>query len=181
LIGTMLAPSSGDHHIMATTGDSLARRLMKVCAWCIGGFLLIGAVGSMVSGPVKPQTDAERGAAIRDEKAKNDAMHEETERLERQVASDKARNDRRFAAALVAARAIKDNLRDPDSLVWESIRANDDATVLCIEYRARNGLGGMNREFIVYAKGAPSQKPAVWNKHCAGKSMYDMMSVKYAL
>lgn len=85
-----------------------------------------------------------------------------------------------FRKTALFAASIKKTMRDPDSLVWESIRANDDASVICVEYRARNGFGGMNREFAVYANSKVSQKPTAWNKHCI-KPMNDMKHVRYAL
>lgn len=91
-----------------------------------------------------------------------------------------AKKEHAFQATARAAATIKSAMRDPDSLVWESIHTNDDATVMCFEYRARNGFGGMNREFAVIAQGRMSQKPAAWNKHCV-KPLINMDYVKHAL
>ena len=40
---------------------------------------------------------------------------------------------------------LRYNLRDPDSLVVESVRGSEIGAITVI-YRARNGFGGMNRD-----------------------------------
>ena len=98
---------------------------------------------------------------------------------EAKEASDKAKKEREALQYLVAsssAKAIKSAMRDPDSLVFESLRVSDDAGTVCAEYRARNGFGGMNKEFAVVAGGKALQTPKAWNKHCTGP-MRDMMFV----
>lgn len=96
-----------------------------------------------------------------------------------QVAA-KAKRDATFNQTVAAAKAVKQALRDPDSLTWESIRANDDASVICLEYRAKNGFGGMNREFAVFVKGKASQKPEMWNKHCT-QPLTDLSRARHAV
>lgn len=86
-----------------------------------------------------------------------------------------------FQKTVLAAATLKKSLREPESLVWESILANDDASVICLEYRSRNGFGGMGREIVVMANGKATQKVAEWNRHCTGPLMNDMKNVKYAL
>lgn len=88
--------------------------------------------------------------------------------------------EERFQKTARIAMALKQSLRDPESLTLESAWANDDASVVCIEYRARNGFGGINKEFIISAKGKLSKEPAAWNKHCT-KAVFDMKHVEYAL
>ena len=80
----------------------------------------------------------------------------------------------RYAVAAATSKLLRDSMRDPDSLQFESLRVNDDSSVICAEYRARNGFGGVNREFMVVADGKTSQKPNAWNKHCT-KPMHDML------
>lgn len=77
-----------------------------------------------------------------------------------------------FKQARLAALAIKQAVRDPDSLKFDSINTNEDGSVVCIEYRAKNGFGGVNREYLVYDNGAPREGSKAWNKLCAGKRMY---------
>lgn len=79
-----------------------------------------------------------------------------------------AETDRkRQAAAYAAAKVLRQAMRDPDSFVIESASVSEDASLVCVEYRSRNGFGGMNREFAVFNNGKPFLKDAVaWNKRC---------------
>ena len=80
----------------------------------------------------------------------------------------------RYAVAAATSKLLRDTMRDPESMKFESLRVSENADTVCMEYRARNGFGGMNREFMVVADGKTSQKPNAWNKHCTG-GMYDML------
>lgn len=68
--------------------------------------------------------------------------------------------------AIAAGAALRRAARNPESLVIESGLASDDGKLLCIEYRAQNGFGGMNREFVAFQDGAAKSTSAFWNKHC---------------
>lgn len=81
-----------------------------------------------------------------------------------------------------AGRALHASVRDPDSLVIEDGRVNDDATMVCINYRARNGFGGMNRESIAFdGAGKPHQSAAYWNAHCLKAMTVVTFAVDYGL
>jgi len=97
-----------------------------------------------------------------------------------QVAAEEAEKTRKTKAVFLAT-AIKHGLRDPESLRWQSIGANDDATVVCAEYRARNGFGGYDVGRTVYANGVISSKPTAWKRHCAGNSFHDLTWVGYSM
>lgn len=86
------------------------------------------------------------------------------------------RLDRARDKTVLFAKAVKDGLRDPDSVVWESVSADQDAEIICIEYRAKNGFGGMNREFVLTANGKTSQKVKDWNKKCL-EGLNDMTTI----
>ena len=62
---------------------------------------------------------------------------------------------------------------DPDSLQWIKIRANDSGSVVCAEYRARNGFGGMNVGMTPVIAGIPADSPEIWNKNCV-KPLYEV-------
>lgn len=94
---------------------------------------------------------------------------------------DEARNDLRFTRTAIAAATLKKSLREPDSVRWSHILANDDATTICLEYRARNGFGGMAIEHVVFHQGAPSRAASDWNQRCAGHELHDMSAVQHAL
>lgn len=97
-----------------------------------------------------------------------------------QVAREAA-DETRFKMTLALARQIKRGMRNPDSFVVESARANDDSTVFCMEYRGQNGFGGMNKEFVVVTAASTSQDAKQWNKHCTGAGMHDMLHIRQAM
>ena len=78
-----------------------------------------------------------------------------------------------YNAARIAAYTVKNSVRDPDSLRFDSIRVSDDANTICVLFGARNGFGGMNRERVTYFNGTGSQSASSWNRRCL-KSMADM-------
>lgn len=82
-----------------------------------------------------------------------------------QIAQDKKSEATRLMV-LMYMQALKKDLRDPDSIVWESVRANDNASVICMEYRAKNGFGGMNRDVIAVIDNHVKRGTTAWNKHC---------------
>lgn len=110
-------------------------------------FIALAAIVSSISGPATPVTTPPEDPVI---------------------AAKKAADLKRYAAAVGAADALKKNLRDPESLRIDSMRVNDDATVVCTEYRAKNGFGGMNRAIAGFVKGSGFTDAASWNKHCRG-------------
>lgn len=104
---------------------------------------------------------------------------EEESKSPAQIAAEekqKALETKRYSAATVAAATIKRAMRDPESLKFESMRVNEDASIVCARYRARNGFGGMNGEFIVFVKNAGHQDAATWNKHCKAE-MFDLLAM----
>lgn len=135
------------------------KKRTSVFTWIIAsvfGIVFIGALGGVGKNqPQKPLSPEEQAA--------------------------KAQKEARFTKTAIAASALKKSLRNPDSLQWDKILANDDASTICLEYRAQNGFGGMNQEFALFRNGKPSQKPEDWNRHCANKELWDMKSVRYAL
>lgn len=87
-------------------------------------------------------------------------------------AADKADTDRMVAAGMVM-QSIKAAMRNPSSVQWSDIRSNDTGSVVCVEYRAQNGFGGMNVEHATYTGKGISTKSKDWNKHCTSE-LYDM-------
>ena len=75
---------------------------------------------------------------------------------------------------------VKANNRNPDSVVWESVRANDDASVVCIEYRGQNGFGGMTRGMMIVVNTTAYQDAAAWNRFCT-TPLQDMMRAKFVM
>jgi hypothetical protein len=86
-----------------------------------------------------------------------------------------------FQKTAIMAATIKRSLREPESVQWETIMVNDDGSVMCFLYRARNGFGGMTRESVSFANDKASKEAAHWNKHCANKPLNDLIHVRQAL
>lgn len=69
------------------------------------------------------------------------------------------------------AKAVKDYLRDPESLEFIKAISNQDASTVCMLYRARNGFGGMTVEKVVFQDKLPMQDDESWSKYCPKKDM----------
>ncbi|QCI93375.1 zinc ribbon domain-containing protein [Novosphingobium sp. EMRT-2] len=82
------------------------------------------------------------------------------------LSADQVADQTRLKSAVAAAKAVKAALRDPDSLVVERIGTDDAGSLVCIEYRARNGFGGMNRSFVAFKDGSPKEEASYFNKSC---------------
>lgn len=88
------------------------------------------------------------------------------------VVSDAAETHRYRIVRLTAA-LIHDQMREPESLQFVQLKSNHDATVVCADYRARNGFGGMAREILVVTAHESSQDAHAWAQHCQ-QGMHDM-------
>ncbi|HEV2609884.1 MAG TPA: hypothetical protein VGU61_06425 [Noviherbaspirillum sp.] len=82
-------------------------------------------------------------------------------------------NHRTAMTAAIAA-SVKNSLPDPNALVWQSISANDNASVVCLEYKVRNMTGEYQQAHFSYVNGKTSEDAEVWQRHCAGKALNDM-------
>lgn len=120
--------------------------------------------------------DAATAKQEAERKVRLEKLNAELEAMKEIEAKKEANERARIIQAVAATRALKASLRDPDSVRWDSVLVNEDGTVACIEYRARNGFGGMNREFVVFTSNTATQSAAAWNKRCANKQMHDMRS-----
>lgn len=78
----------------------------------------------------------------------------------------------RFDFVMDTTRAVRQAMRNPESLKWESVKANDAGTVACLQYRSQNGFGGMGRETVVVANNKVSNKASDLKKHCS-QPMHD--------
>lgn len=76
---------------------------------------------------------------------------------------------------------LRDHMRDPDSLRLLSVSLFRNAAgdpVLCGEYTARNGYGGVNRSYFVVHAGLKVEQvmtgrmaAMVWEKACIGRDL----------
>lgn len=160
-------------HCGASSPVSTGNSLLKFAIVFVGVVVVV----NLALESEKPAASTNRPSAAAPE---TDEQRDARLQREADLRAEKARKEYAFQKTVAAANALKRSLRDPASLVWESIRTNEEATVICLEYRARNGFGGMNKEFVVIADGNTSQKAAAWNKHCT-RQLQDMKYVQYAL
>lgn len=97
---------------------------------------------------------------------------EQIETDKRADASDAAR----FGLAIDTAKAVRSVMRDPDSLRFDTMLVNRDATISCARYRAKNGFGGMNQEgAVVVNSSLQKATKANWSRYCEA-GMVDLMA-----
>lgn len=120
-------------------------RLMFLIVAILGG---IGFVASSLSNSGNAKTTSSSGAT-------NDA------------------EEKRHRMAVAAMRTIIKSLRDPESVKWDSVMVSSDASLVCVEYRAKNGFGGYTFERVLFKNMAPSQKADDWNRLCARTPLHN--------
>ena len=122
-------------------------------------YILLGLFGlGMLANAISPtETEAERNARIANE-AEQTAL--------------KLEDNKRSTLAFIAKATITEAARNPDSVSFSYVGVNKDATTVCVRYRAQNGFGGMNQEYIAFHNGKARDSAAFWNKHCT-KELYN--------
>lgn len=81
---------------------------------------------------------------------------------------------KRDSAAAMAVMALKSGLRNPASLQWQDILASEDGGIVCLDFRAQNGFGGLEHEVVTVIKGKATKDISTWNKRCTGAGLYDV-------
>jgi hypothetical protein len=89
--------------------------------------------------------------------------------------TEAAAEKKRYATTASAVEFVMKHARNPSSVVIEIAGASDDSSVVCIQYRAQNGFGGMNRETVSLVNGKIGSDPKQWNKNCLKGNLIDMM------
>lgn len=103
-----------------------------------------------------------------------------TPKTAEQIAQDIA-EERRHLVASITAKKLKNALREPESVVWEYIGTDEKAELVCLRYRARNGFGGMTAEVMTVTTTESGPDAALWNRHCAGVELYDMLYIRHSI
>jgi len=98
-------------------------------------------------------------------------------RTAEQIAQDAA-EQRRHLVVAVAAKKLKNAMREPESVEWIDIGTDENAEVVCLRYRARNGFGGMTVETMTITATQAGPDAALWNRHCTRSGLYDMLYVR---
>lgn len=97
-----------------------------------------------------------------------------------QIVQDEA-SQRRYLVVFIAAKKLKNALREPQSVEWIDMATDDNAEVVCLRYRARNGFGGMSVETMTVTQKESGQDAALWNRHCAREGLHNMIHVRHAI
>lgn len=86
------------------------------------------------------------------------------------ISNERRRQDRAYDVT----RQLKESLRDPASVRWHRVTSNIDGSVLCIDYGAKNGFGGIAREQVIVRRSELSKSASDWSRLCEEVVMYDM-------
>jgi hypothetical protein len=135
---------------------------MRAPAKIAAALLWIGCAVSVAGAqqPIPPIPDAASRAALAKAMSKSSGSPSENDK-------------RRYISAKFVADTVKAGLNDPDSLQWDDLYTNENGTVVCAEYRARNVFNGMVRKYLSVTKSVASEITAAWNKNCSGNGFFD--------
>ncbi|QCP50170.1 hypothetical protein FAZ95_13865 [Trinickia violacea] len=126
-------------------------------------------------------------AAQQQEVAQQQEAAETQEKVVKEAAEEKTAQDAKETedlqnkGVLLTMRAVKQTLRDPDSVQWIEAGVSPDMKVVCVTFRARNGFGGMDTGFGVFAGGRFSQTEKVWNTNCHRDDLVNKSNVVFSV
>jgi len=135
------------------------RKPTSIAAIILSGLILFGIVQCSMNNATKSPPPPKTAAELSQEKAGEDRFQ--------------------TTAALVAL--LKKSTRNPDSFQLDAVGANDDASIVCVNYRGQNGFGGISVETVVFNNGKASKSEKDWNIFCAGQPLHDMKHVRHAI
>jgi hypothetical protein len=84
--------------------------------------------------------------------------------------------DRQKLVITALVSSLKRGMNDPGSMEWRLVTANDDGTVVCAEFRARNAFNALIAKHLAVISGIATEDAATWNRRCAGKPQHNMTS-----
>lgn len=142
------------------------KSIMKGMLIGFAALIVLSTIGAFIESQKTPEQ-------LQQEAANREAYNKRQAEIKQEKEKKTLRENR---AATVAA-AIRLSARNPDTIRWESILTNEDATVVCVTAGLENVFGGMNRENIAAVGGQFSNKVKDWNKHCAEKRLFDVTSI----
>jgi hypothetical protein len=93
----------------------------------------------------------------------------------------KAAEEKQWITEVLLLRALRDNLKNPDSFkLVEAVRVG---TTLCLTYRGTNSFNAtiLERAVIDTKTTGASTDAGAWNKHCAGKQGTDISYIRHAI
>lgn len=95
--------------------------------------------------------------------------------------AEEAAKERRYLVTVITAKKLKNAMREPESVEWIILSTDEKAELVCLKYRARNGFGGMSVETMTVTTQESGPEAVLWNRHCAGVSLYDMLYASSAI
>ena len=121
--------------------------------------------------------------SIFSESAKSPSENNNSLSPEEKAAAEKAkkRKDEAFTRVVQVLHSIKSAAREPESVKWENILGDEDANIVCVEYRAKNGFGGYSKGLASFYKGKIHTDVSSWNQWCAGKTLVNYSHAEYAI
>jgi hypothetical protein len=137
---------------------------------------------------------SDRASQLRTERAEAEATERKrSEELARKAAADVANSAMKLAvttdendqaksdpegnrklAVTALAVALKRGLNDPGSMEWNLVTANDDGSIVCAEFRARNAFNALILKKLAVVNGQSTEDASIWNRRCAGKPQHDL-------
>lgn len=75
------------------------------------------------------------------------------------------------------AKELQQTMHDPATMQFIKVTSNENASTVCMEYRARNGFGAMRADQTLYLFGTPYQNEEAWNLSCLAQDRYDLTAI----
>lgn len=142
----------------------------SLVTWIVGGIFAVAVANIVISTtgspPIStaPPPTPEQSAAL--------------ERAQQDAGRSRQHEALRAARARAVVGALREAARNPASFMVERVIASDDGSVVCVQYRAQNGFGGMNREVAVFDGSKPgTTDTAVVNRKCQVDGLRDLTSL----
>ena len=86
---------------------------------------------------------------------------------------ERSESEARFKKVGEIGAVLMSGMREPDTVEWTRILANKDASVVCFEFKGKNGFGGVSFNKIAVVNGRVRESTSQWNAHCANKVLFD--------
>jgi hypothetical protein len=83
----------------------------------------------------------------------------------------------RMGRAALRMGLLRQYMREPESLKWETALSDETGDLICLRYRAKNGFGGMNVEVAIFKGDKGYDQESDWKKHC-GPATYSVIKAE---
>lgn len=141
-------------------------RIGKANRWLIVLIALVGVVSLSQLG-LALETPEDTAIRLKDRLAKESAQ-KESENSSAKTSQTERLSEYRWRRIQSSLMILKSSLKDPESLIVESLYEAVDASIVCINYRAKNSFGGFSREFAAINEDGDLSKQA---GKCASKKI----------